>query len=107
MLLFYCVVKESLAVSVECPISLLQRNLLGFKGLSLITYCFILLYFFWGSEPPPNVEAVLCHALSDYRELFKVGAGLNPTVLLALIFIFSSRTKIETDVAIVFLFLKD
>ena len=51
--------------------------------------------------------AVLCHALSDYRERFKVGASLNPTVLLALIFIFSSRTKIETDVAIVFLFLKD
>lgn len=53
------------------------------------------------------MEAVLCHALSDYRERFKVGASLNPTVLLALIFISSSRTKIETDVAIVFLFLKD
>ena len=63
--------------------------------------------FFLGGEPPANVEAVLCHALSDYRELFKVGASLNPTVLLALIFISSSRTKIETDVAIVFLFLKD
>ena len=71
------------------------------------THWFILLYFFCGSEPPPNVEAVLCHALSDYRERFKVGASLNPTVLLALIFIFPSRTKIETDVAIVFLFLKD
>ena len=73
----------------------------------MVTHWFILLYFFWGSEPPPNVEAVLCHALSDYRERFKVGAGLNPTVLLALIFISSSRTKIKTDVAIVFLFLKD
>ena len=67
----------------------------------------IYLSFFLDSGPPPNVEAVLCHALSDYRELFKVGAGLNPTVLLALIFISSSRTKIKTDVAIVFLFLKD
>jgi len=60
-----------------------------------------------GSEPPPIVETVLCHALSDCRELFKVEAGLNPTVLLVLIFISSSRTKIKTDVAIVFLFLKD
>ena len=81
--------------------------MLCFKDLTLVTHWFILFYFFWGSEPPPNVEAVLCHALSDYRELFKVGAGLNPTVFLALIFISSSRTKIETEVAIVFLFLKD
>ena len=36
-----------------------------------------------------KVEADVCHALADYRELFKVGAGLNPTVLLALIFISS------------------